>query len=89
MVAEFVKAYKTDEQIPNQQTGCPVEVFITLVSNVSGFLVEETLTKYVKLSSVVIEDRYLRGKGLSIAGFSDRFGIITGFPNLRFCLFFA
>ena len=63
VVAEVVGASKTDERIPNQLTGPPVEVFTTTVSNVSEWSVEETLTEASTLSSVGVEKRSSRFGG--------------------------
>ena len=47
VVAEVVKASETGEKISSQPPAPPVEVFTTMVGNVSEWLVAETLTKAV------------------------------------------
>ena len=81
MVAEVVRASKIGEQSPNQLPAPPVEVFTTTVSNVLEWLVAETTTKSVTLSSVGVDNRSYMGEGGG-----GEFGNATGVLHLQFCL---
>ena len=90
VVAEVVGASETGEQIQNQPPDPPVEVFTTIESSVSEFYMAEKLTKDGTIYYVGVEKIYLKGgRGGSEAGDSDKLGISTGVPDLRFCLLFA
>ena len=58
MVADVVRASKTDEQSSIQPPVPPVEVFTTTVSTVSEWLVSDTFTEAGTLSSVGVEKIY-------------------------------
>ena len=63
VVAEVVGASKTGYKSLNHPPSPPVEVFTTMASNVSEWLVAETLTKASTRSSVGVEKRYSKRGG--------------------------
>ena len=63
VVAEVVRASKTDEQSLNQTPGPPVEVFTTTMSNISEWYAAEKLTKSGTLSADDVDNISLKGGG--------------------------
>ena len=90
VVAEVIGVSETEDQILNHPPAPPVEVFTTVVINISELLVAETLTKYGTLYDVGFKKRSYKGMGggLATSG-SESFVIPIGVPNFLFCLSFA